>query len=81
MTKHKQSCEWPECPGGEDCEGLSLLSEKSMVLTADECWCEETATDGEYTCPPCKARQATEPTEAERETNRLLHHITGGDFL
>lgn len=22
-----------------------------------------------------------EPTEAERETNRLLHHITGGDFL
>ena len=22
-----------------------------------------------------------EPTEEERETNRLLHHITGGDFL
>lgn len=21
------------------------------------------------------------PTEGERETNRLLHHITGGDFL
>lgn len=34
-TKHKQSCEWPECPGNEDCEGLSLLSEVTMGLTAE----------------------------------------------
>lgn len=32
-AKHKQSCEWPECPGNEDCEGLSLLSEVTMGIT------------------------------------------------
>lgn len=47
-------------------------------LIEPECWCEETELDGEYTCPPCKARQAL--TEDQR-TNQLLHRITGGDFL
>lgn len=31
-TLHLRSCEWPECPGGKDCEGLSLLSERTAVL-------------------------------------------------
>lgn len=43
-----------------------------------ECYCE-----GDYTCVACEAgiERAAEPTEGEKETNRLLHYITGGDFL
>ena len=33
MTAHKETCEWPACPGDEACEGLSLLSEKTITLT------------------------------------------------
>jgi hypothetical protein len=39
-----------------------------------ECYC-----DGDYICTQCEAPE--EPTEGEKETNRLLHYITGGDFL
>lgn len=48
----------------------------------EECFCEETETNGEQICDLCKARWAAESAcEADRETNRLLHYITGGDFL
>lgn len=50
-------------------------------MDAEVCWCEETELDGEYTCPPCEARQAAEPSGGDAITNALLHHITGGDFL
>lgn len=33
---HKSTCEWPDCPGGTDCEGLSLLSEKTLILSASD---------------------------------------------
>ena len=44
-----------------------------------ECYCED-----DYTCVACEARiqkVPDEPTDGDKETNRLLHYITGGDFL
>lgn len=49
-------------------------------MATEECYCEETQLDGEYTCPPCKARQDAEPSEAELYLRAQLHYITGGDF-
>lgn len=55
----------------------------------NECYCEQTESNGEQICTPCLRAQAAwereqaakQLSEGERETNRLLHYITGGDFL
>jgi len=43
---HKSTCEWPGCPGGIDCEGLSLLSQKALVLTDETSGSTEPADEG-----------------------------------